>query len=71
MKMGFEHRRRKEMEIENIQKLIKNKEMKLIRNPGSKEIRSEINMFQNKLQNILQEEVQKNVKFFKKIFCRS
>lgn len=42
MKMGFEYRKNKEKEIENIQKLIKSKEMKLVKNPGSREIKSEI-----------------------------
>lgn len=54
--------------IEEIQNQIKYKELEQIKNPNKTYIRTEITILQNKLQNILQEEINKNLKFVKQKF---
>lgn len=68
MKMGQEYEKNKEKEIEDIPKQIKTKELEVVKDPKSEVIRNEIKMLQDKLQNTLNEEMEKNMKFVKQKF---
>lgn len=65
MKMEYEYRKNKEKEIEDIQKLLKEKELELTKDPKIERIKNEISMLQNEFKNILQEEIEKNTTFLK------
>lgn len=63
MKMNHEYQKNREKKIKDIQDIIRVKELELIKTPNSQNLRMEIKMLQQKLQNILQEEIQKNIRF--------
>lgn len=71
MKMNFERRGKKEKMIKEIQTQIRCKELELIKNPNLSSIQLEIAILQNKIQNIMQEEMQKNMKFMKQKYFAS
>lgn len=65
MKMNYKMRKKKEKTIKDTQKQIRYKELELIKNPNVSHIWNEITILQHILQNIMQEEIQKNMKFMK------
>lgn len=69
MKMTYEMKKKKEKMIEEIQNQIKYKELEQIKNPTKTYIRTEITILQNKLQNILQDEINKKKIVKQKFFA--
>lgn len=70
LKMNYENRKNKAEKIDDIQRQIKKKELELTKRPTATNIRLEVKILQLKLQNMLQEEMEKKNEIPEaEIFC--